>query len=139
MSNSFDLSKNIQLRAKLNAIEILLNEIISFKNDVKKLTKHSIHEWYVWFHSEINTNNVTPAHLLMNEQESKNLFFDLHEKSSAKLMELILDYQAKSTAVVEQYVEKSFRDEYLKNLNVSSVKELDLHEIHMIKQLKTYE
>ena len=138
MSNFFELSENEQLRSNLNLILSLMREIISYKNQIKKLSEHPIHEWYEWFSTEIYTNMLSPGLLLLNEKESTELLNDFKNNKNTKLSLLINDYYSQSIKVSKYYVEDSIREKYISTIKYTS-SDFSNDELLLIKKLRSFE
>jgi len=138
MSNFFELSENERLRSNLNLILSLMKEIISYKNQIKKLSEHPFHEWYEWFSTEIYTNMLSPGLLLLNEKESTELLNDFRHSKNTKFFVLIKDYYSQSIKVSKYYVEDSIREKYISTIK-STASDFSNDELLLIKKLRSFE
>jgi hypothetical protein len=138
MSNFLELSENEQLRSNINLILSLMKEIISYKNQIKKLSEHPFHEWCEWFSTEIYTNMLSPGLLLLNEKESTELLNDFKNSKNTKFLILIKDYHSQSIKVSKLYVEDSIREKYISTIH-STASDFSNDEFLLIKNLRSFE
>jgi len=136
MATFFELSEDHLLKQKLECTLSLLQQIISHKNSVKKLTHHPITDWHEWFSTEVASDMVTEGTLLINEKRAKSFQMILKIKRKPKLTDLICEYNILSTRICESHVEASLRAKYLDSTR-SSFAEFNSDEISMIKKLRS--
>jgi len=115
-----------------------MKEIVSHKNQIKKLSEHPINEWYEWFSTEIYTNMLSPGHLLLNEKESTELLNDFRNSKNTNFLVLIKDYYSQSINLSKYYVEDSIREKYFSTIK-SSTSVFSKDELFLIKKLRSFE
>jgi CRISPR/Cas system CSM-associated protein Csm4 (group 5 of RAMP superfamily) len=122
------------LYEKIEQIISYLKQIINLQTEVKKLQKHPIKDWMEYISSELLCDEINVAHLMINNKEISELFDDFKESKNTKLKNIVISVKKLSDEIVENYVDKEFKERYLASYH-SSTKNFDKDEMQNIRFL----